>query len=131
MAKKNQSQRLTTQQKGIKGVIGIFGAEAKLHDMTVEKISHFILKQLEHDYPQLEFRHRNCVKKEEINQALKKVDPKLGQTLFVENSSIIPDGGIIEVKDDNGKWRVILVSEAKRQGKDIENIKKWSTCWQK
>ncbi len=38
------------------------------------------------------------------------------------NSSIIPDGGIIEVKDDYDKWRVILVSEAKHQGKDIENI---------
>ncbi|PTN10683.1 restriction endonuclease EcoRI [Mangrovibacterium marinum] len=39
------------------------------------------------------------------------------------NSSIIPDGGIIEVKDDNGNWRIVLVSEAKHQGKDIENIK--------
>ena len=42
----------------------------------------------------------------------------------MENASIIPDGGIIEVKDDNGNWRVVLVSEAKHQGKDIENIKK-------
>lgn len=42
----------------------------------------------------------------------------------MENSSIIPDGGIIEVKDDHGEWRIILVSEAKHQGKDIENIKK-------
>ena len=30
----------------------------------------------------------------------------------------------MEVKDDCGNWRVILVSEAKYQGKDIENIKK-------
>ena len=41
-----------------------------------------------------------------------------------ENSSIKPDGGIIEVKDDLGNWRIILVTEAKHQGKDIENIKK-------
>ena len=61
--------------------------------------------------------------KEEINEALKKIDPQLGQTLFVPNSSIIPDGGIVEVKDDNGEWRVVLVCEAKHQGKDIENIK--------
>ena len=46
----------------------------------------------------------------------------MGQTLFVQNSSIKPDGGIVEVKDDNGKWRIVLVSEAKHQGKDIENI---------
>jgi type II restriction enzyme len=30
---------------------------------------------------------------------------------------------VIEVKDDNGDWRVVLVTEAKHQGKDIENIK--------
>ena len=48
-----------------------------------------------------------------------KVDTELGQTLFVPNSSIIPDGGIIEVQDDNENWRIILISEAKHQGKDI------------
>ena len=34
-----------------------------------------------------------------------------------------PDGGIIKVKDDNNEWRIVLVLEAKHQGKDIENIK--------
>lgn len=124
MAKKNQSRRLTEQHKESKGVVGIFGEEAKLHDMTVGKISHFVIKQLEKDFPQLLFRYRTSIKKEEINEALRKIDSELGQTLFVENSSIIPDGGIIEVKDDDGNWRVVLVSEAKHQGKDIENIKK-------
>lgn len=123
MAKKNQSNRLTTQHKASKGVIGIFGDEAKLHDITVGKISHFVIEQLETDYPKLSFRYRKEIKKEEINAALQKIDPELGQTLFVANSGIIPDGGIIEVKDDQGNWRVLLVSEAKRQGKDIENIR--------
>lgn len=124
MAKKNQSNRLTNQHKESQGVVGIFGDEAKSHDITVGKISHFVKEQLEKDFPQLSFQYRTSIKKEEINEALKKVDPELGQTLFVSNSSIIPDGGIIEVKDDNGNWRVVLVSEAKHQGKDIENIKK-------
>ncbi len=53
MAKKNQSGRLTEQHKESKGGIGIFGEEAKLHDMTVGEISHFVIKQLETDYPQL------------------------------------------------------------------------------
>ncbi|ECB8004141.1 restriction endonuclease, partial [Salmonella enterica subsp. enterica serovar Braenderup] len=53
----------------------------------------------------------------------KKIDPDLGGTLFVSNSSIKPDGGIVEVKDDNDEWRVVLVTEAKHQGKDIINIK--------
>lgn len=123
MSKKNQSNRLTTQQKESKGVIGIFGEEAKIHDMTVGEVSHLAVKKLQEEFPLLEFRYRTSIKKEEINEALKKIDPELGQTLFVPNSSIIPDGGIVEVKDDNGEWRVVLVSEAKHQGKDIENIK--------
>lgn len=124
MAKKNQSKRLTNQHKESKGVVGIFGDEAKSHDVTVGKISHLIIKKLEKEFPKLSFRYRTSIKKEEINEALKKIDPELGQTLFVSNSSIIPDGGIIEVKDDNGNWRVLLVTEAKHQGKDIENIQK-------
>ncbi len=124
MAKKNQSKRLTEQHKEAKGVVGIFGEEAKLHDIKVGEISHFVIKQLEKEFPQLSFRYRTSIKKEEINLALRKVDPELGQTLFVENSSIIPDGGIIEVKDDNSEWRIVLVSEAKHQGKDIENIRR-------
>jgi type II restriction enzyme len=123
MSKKNQSNRLTDQHKESRGVIGIFGGEAKSHDATVERISQYVIKSLEENYQQLTFRYRTSIKKEEINEALKKIDPELGQTLFVSNSSIIPDGGIIEVKDDNDNWRVILVSEAKHQGKDIENIK--------
>lgn len=123
MSKKNQSNRLTTQQKESKGVVGIFGDEAKIHDMTVGEVSRLALNKLQEEFPQLEFRSRTSIKKEEINEALKKIDPELGQTLFVPNSSIIPDGGIVEVKDDNGEWRVVLVCEAKHQGKDIENIK--------
>jgi hypothetical protein len=123
MSKKNQSTRLTTQHKESKGVVGIFGNEAKLHDMSVSQISQLVMKQLQKDFPLLSFRYRISVKKQEINQALNKVDSELGQTLFVQSASIIPDGGLIEVKDDYGDWRIILVSEAKHQGKDIENIK--------
>jgi type II restriction enzyme len=48
----------------------------------------------------------------------------LGVTIFVEKASIRPDGGVIEVKDMDNKWRIVLVCEAKHQGKDIENISK-------
>lgn len=122
MAKKNQSKRLTQQHKVSHGVVGIFGEEAKLHDMTVGQVSHLVQKQLESEFPTLSFRYRKSVSKEEINMALRKVDKELGQTLFVPHSNIIPDGGIIEVKDDSEEWRIVLVSEAKHQGKDIENI---------
>lgn len=123
MATKNQSNRLTDQHRESGGVIGIFGDEAKTHDTTVGTVSEIVVKKLKEKYKQFSFQYRTSIKKEEINEALRRVDPDLGQTLFVSNSSIIPDGGIIEVKDDNGNWRVILVSEAKHQGKDIENIK--------
>lgn len=124
MAKKNQSSRLTTQHRESQGVVGIFGAEAKKHDKATGDIQHAVLGALEEKYKQLTFRYRQSVEKKEINEALQKIDPYLGQTLFVENASIIPDGGIIEVKDDKGDWRIVLVSEAKHQGKDIENIEK-------
>lgn len=124
MAKKNQSKRLTKQHKTSQGVVGIFGDDAKLHDGAVGKISQFVIKQLEKDYPQLFFHHKTSVTKKDINKALKKIDKELGQTLFVPNASIKPDGGIIEVKDDKGNWRIVLVSEAKHQGRDIENIQK-------
>ena len=124
MAKKNQSKRLTNQHKISHGVVGIFGNVAKAHDLTVGKIAKIVMNELKNEYGQLSFRHRESIKKDEINEALKQVDPELGQTLFVPNASIKPDGGIIEVKDDDGKWRIVLVTEAKHQGKDIENIKK-------
>jgi len=124
MSKKNQSKRLTNQHKKSHGVVGIFGDEAKSHEKTVGEISLLVIKQLEEDFPQLSFQYKKSIRKKEINEALQKVDKELGQTLFVSNSSIKPDGGIIEVKDDNGNWRIVLVSEAKHQGKDIENIQK-------
>ena len=123
MSKKNQSGRLTVQQKENKGVVGIFGTEAKLHDAEVGEVAQAVTEWLKNRFPQLTFRHRKHITKKEINDALKKVDKELGQTLFVNEANIKPDGGIIEVKDDEGSWRVVLVSEAKHQGKDIENIK--------
>ena len=70
MAKKNQSERLTNQHKLSQGVVGIFGDEAKSHDITVGKISRLIIEQLKKEYPQLTFRYRTSIKKEEINEAL-------------------------------------------------------------
>ena len=122
MSKKNQSIRLTRQHKRRKGVVGIFGREAKSHDAEVSKVALLVLGMLKQEFPLLVFRHRKSVGKKEINAALQKIDKELGQTLFLSNASIKPDGGIIEVKDDNGDWRIVLVAEAKHQGKDIENI---------
>ncbi|MBQ9439171.1 MAG: restriction endonuclease [Paludibacteraceae bacterium] len=122
MAKKNQSNRLVAQQKAGHGALSIFGPEAKKHDVMVGYVAMNVLKELEKLYPSLSFRYRTSISKEEINNALKKIDAELGQTLFVKDANIKPDGGLIEVKDDKENWRVVLVSEAKHQGKDIENV---------
>lgn len=124
MKGKQQSDRLTTQQKASDGVVGIFDENAQRHDKEVYSTSIIAMKQLQSEYPKLQFRYRSELPKQEINEALQKIDKCLGQTLFVPNARIKPDGGIIEVLDDNGNWRVVVVSEAKYQGKDIENIRK-------
>lgn len=121
--KKGQSNRLTEQQKKGQGPITIFHKDAQIHDKEVGNTSLFVIKQLKFEFPMLKFRYRKDLSKKEINKALQKIDSYLGQTLFVESASIRPDGGLIEVQDDNGNWRVVLVSEAKHQGKDIENIR--------
>jgi len=123
MAKKVQSTRLTTQHRRTHGAVGIFGEEAKLHDLEVSIVSKIVCDTLKSEFPSLTFRYRDEVSKKEINEALQKVDSALGQTLFVTESKIKPDGGLVEVRDDKGVWRIVLVSEAKHQGKDIENIK--------
>ena len=123
MKGKQQSDRLTAQQKATDGVIGIFDENAQRHDKEVYNTSIITMTRLEKEFPMLNFRYRSELSKQEINEALQKVDKSLGQTLFVPNARIKPDGGIIEVKDDYSNWRVVVVSEAKYQGKDIENIK--------
>ena len=122
--KKGQSNRLSAQQIEGQGPISIFHEDAQVHDKEVFNTQTVVMGKLSEEFPMLKFRCRKDLSKKEINEALKKVDSYLGQMLFVENARIIPDGGLIEVKDDNGNWRVVLVSEAKHQGKDIENIQK-------
>ena len=63
MSKKNQSGRLTVQQKENEGVIGIFGTEAKLHDSAVGEVSQVVTEWLKNSFPQLEFRHRKHITK--------------------------------------------------------------------
>lgn len=122
--KKNQTDRLTEQHIQNKGVEGIFGTSAQEHDSSVKEASKLAFESLREKYPDLEFRYRGKIRKSEINEKLNDIDERLGVTIFVEKSSIKPDGGVIEVKDKLGSWRIVLVSEAKHQGKDIINIRK-------
>lgn len=120
--KKKQTDRLRIEKIRGQGPKEIFGDSAKTHDISVNDFSKLAFEKLKNDFPKLEFRFRESIEKREINEKLKSVDSRLGVTIFVAKASIKPDGGIIEVKDTNGKWRIVLVCEAKHQGKDIENI---------
>ena len=120
---KGQSRRLEKQHERAGGPLGIFGEEAKLHDLSIRAVMEMITEKMKRQYPDLVFRHRKEVSKKEINDKLASVDPSLGQVLFVQRASIKPDGGIIEVKDRSGNYRVALVSESKHQGNDIEKIR--------
>jgi len=118
-----QTDRLTAEKIRGQGPKEIFGANAQIHDYAVNDFSKAAFNSLKAEFPHLEFRFREKLDKSEINRKLNSIDARLGTTIFVENSSIKPDGGIIEVKDQSGDWRIILVCEAKHQGKDIENIR--------
>lgn len=122
MTRRRQTQRLTTQHIANKGVLGIFGDLARKHDLSVGEISDRVMKQLSIEFPTLKFRKRRTMTKQEINNKLKEIDDYLGQELYVPQAEIRPDGGIIEVLDDKEEWRVVLVTEAKFQGKEVQNI---------
>ena len=123
MAKK-QTDRLRIEKVRGQGPKEIFGENAQIHDKSVNNFSKIVFETLIKDFSKLEFRFRDSIDKKEINEKLNSVDSRLGVTIFVEKASIKPDGGIIEVKDKDNKWRIVLVCEAKHQGKDIENISK-------
>ena len=122
--KKKQTDRLSKEKIRGEGVKEIFGENAQKHDILVNDFSKVVFETLKTDFPKLSFRFRDSIEKKEINEKLNSVDARLGVTIFVAKASIRPDGGIIEVKDKNDKWRIVLVCEAKHQGKDIENISK-------
>lgn len=119
---KGQALRLSIQHELGGGPSTIFGAAAKKHDLSIRLVTAAVLLTLAEEFPNLELRLRTSLSKREINAKLSAFDPRLGQALFVESASIRPDGGITEVKDQKGRWRVILVSESKHQGNDVEKI---------
>ena len=120
---KGQSKRLGMQHKLAGGPVGIFGAEAREHDTKVKDAVKVVLRSSEEYFPGLDFRHRDSITKKEINDKLQSINKSLGKVLFVKNASIKPDGGILEVKDKHGVYRILLVGESKHQGNDIQKIK--------
>lgn len=120
---KGQAHRLEIQKSLAGGPVGIFGHEAKKHDLSLRRVSQLVSTALAERFSHLTFRHRAEISKKEINGVLSSIDQRLGNVLFVQNSGIRPDGGIIEVQDRKEHYRVVLVGESKHQGNDVEKIK--------
>jgi type II restriction enzyme len=96
---KGQTKRLTEQHIASGGSSGIFSESAQLHNKSVNRASISVFEKLKQDYPKYQFRFRKEISKQEINEKLRLIDKRLGKTLFVKDSKIKPDGGIIEVQD--------------------------------
>jgi len=80
-----------------------------------------VFEGLQSEWP-FSFRHRREIPKKEINAKLASVDQDLGKVLFVESSSIRPDGGLIEVMDKQADYSAILTRESKHQGYVAQKI---------
>ena len=117
------SKRLGLQHELTGGPLGIFSEEDKQHDAKIKHAVMVVYQSLKQYFPKLAIRHRSHISKREINSKLSSIDCSLGKVLYVENSNIRPDGGVIEVKDKFGKYRVVVVGESKHQGNDVEKIK--------
>lgn len=68
MKGKQQSDRLTNQQKATEGVVGIFNEIAQKHDKEVYNTSTLAKNLLENEFPKLTFRYRHEISKHEINE---------------------------------------------------------------
>ena len=101
-----------------------FSDAAKIHDGNTEDVAKYLVGLLSKENPHLEFSWKKKLTKIEINEKLSELHPSLGSIQFNIKSHILPDGGIIEVKGVDGKFRVVLISEAKVQGTNGRNIQK-------
>ena len=115
-------ERLRETHAGFGGGKKINQDVAKRHDSNTKEAQQLVFDNLKELFPTDCIRLIRELKKSEINQKLHDFNPQFGTFQFNPNSSIRPDGGIIEIKDDDGNWRVVLVSEAKRQGTNIHRL---------
>ena len=119
------SKGLSERQTRDGGGRSIFNTEAKKHDKRCEEVSILlVLPDLQKKHPHLNIKRWWKLEKAAIHQALGELDKDLGQHQHHESSYIQPDGGIIVVEDKTGKWRPILITEAKVQGTNVTRIER-------
>ena len=67
---KRQTRRLTKQHISSGGASGIFGEDAQVHDKYVGRASINVFEKLKQEYQRYQFRFRQTISKQEINEKL-------------------------------------------------------------
>ena len=109
-------------------------SESKHMDNNLENIiTNKIMPYLKEKYPKIEFKHQKKMSLEEVIDILKDQAPSLSSFFckksktrkkyseFSETAFFMPDGGILYFEKD-GKKKIILISEMKRQGTNDKRI---------
>ena len=82
----------------------------------VKRATHIVVKRIKCKYPKLHFEWEQKLHGVDIMYQNSQLHPDLGQEISNPNSFIKPDGGFFYLIDKNGKSRLILSSEMKKQG---------------
>lgn len=94
---------------------GIMSDQSSDFEDFIKKVRDSALSEVRKKYSHLFFDTQTTLSKVEINNQLKKFNPKLGQELSNPKSHIKPDGGLIFIQGKENKY-LIAVPEAKKQG---------------
>ena len=128
----SSSKRLRKTHTKFGGGKTINNKEAKQHDKDVGKIANKkAMEIIKSKYPNLSFVHKSKITKEEMCERLKQIDPVFGTHQHKKGTGFGGDGGYWFVVDKCGKERLVLATEAKKQGTNdirlIEGKKKQSS----
>jgi len=113
----SSSTKLRETHTKLGGGKNIFNKIAKGQEAVVSDCVDQVIDEVQKEYPDLEFRRKDILKKTEIAEALNN-----GYRPENDKSFVKPDGGIIEVKIGKS-WYPLLISEMKKQGTNQEREK--------
>ena len=113
----SSSTRLRETHTKLGGGQNIFNKNAKDQEVVLSDCVDKVLDEVQKEYPDLEIRRKDILKKTEIAEALNN-----GYRPENDKSFVKPDGGIIEVKIGKS-WYPLLISEMKKQGTNQEREK--------
>ena len=113
----SNSARLRETHTDFGGGKTINNKEAKQHDKNVGKIANKkAMEIIKLKYPNLSFVHKKMISKKKMCEKLNHVDSNYGTHQHKKRTGFGGDGGYWFVIDKYGKERLVLATEAKKQG---------------